>query len=58
MDSPPCQAYIVPSAPMDYLFHPVRLGWSVWDDNCVDWAFVPLRGCSSELESVWLSCVE
>ena len=58
MDSRPCQAFIVPSVAMDYLYHPVVEGWSIWDDHWLDAPFLPFRGCRTELESVWLSCVE
>lgn len=57
MRSPRCQAFIVPSAALDYLYDPVNLGWSVWDDHALDGAFQPFRD-SPELESVWLSCFE
>ncbi len=57
MRSPRCQAFIVPSAALDYLYDPVNLGWSVWDDHALDCAFRPFRD-SLELESVWLSCFE
>jgi hypothetical protein len=51
-----CQAFIVPDA-ADSLYHPASLGWSTWDCHLLDNAFRPFRG-STEIESVWLSCVE
>ena len=44
MDSRPCQAFIVPSVAMDYLYHPVVEGWSIWDNHWLDSPFLLLRG--------------
>lgn len=53
-----CQCFIVPGVSVDYLYHPVLLGWSIWDETYLDCPFLPFRGCPADLESVWLSCCE
>lgn len=55
MDAP--QAFIVPSPSLDYLYHPIAQGWSIWEDHWLDNALQPLRGCWG-IESVWLDCIE
>lgn len=55
---PACQAYIVPSPSMDYLYQPVSVGWSIWAPHALDAPFQAYRGFSPEIESVWLDCIE
>ena len=58
MSTHPCQSFVVSPPSMDYLYHPVRSGWSVWDDHALDLALRPLSVSRPEIESVWLSCIE